>query len=124
MSQQIAYPERAILSQWLHELPAESQDVIVLITGALDLPRLSLETLQGYLDASIRALREGGLLFVQGRPDYLPEIGVYLDRRLTFKYWIAIESQLQTKASGLPTVHAAVLLFTKGGQRFNIRRVR
>lgn len=124
VSQQITYPGRAILLQWLHELPAESQDVIVLITGALDLPRLALETLQGYLDASIRALREGGLLFVQGRPDYLPEIGVYLDRRLTFKYWIAIESQLQTKASGLPTVHAAVLLFTKGGQRFNIRRVR
>ncbi len=124
MFQQISYPGRAILDQWLHELPAESQDVIVLITAALDLPRLSLETLRDYLDVSIRVLREGGLLFVQGRPDYLPEIGVYLDHRLTFKYWIAIESQLQTRVSGLPTVHAAVLLFTKGNQRFNVRRVR
>ena len=124
MSQQIAYPGRAILSQWLHELPAESQDVIVLITGALDLPRLTLETLQDYLDASIRALRDGGLLFIQGRPDYLPEVGVYLDQHLTFKYWIALESQLHAKVSGLPSVHAAVLLFTKGNQRFNVRRVR
>ncbi|MGC8877810.1 MAG: DNA methyltransferase [Anaerolineae bacterium] len=124
MSQQIAYPGRAILSQWLHELPAKSQDVIVLITGALDLPRLTLETLRDYLDASIRALREGGLLFIQGRPDYLPEVGAYLDQHLTFKYWIAIESELHAKVSGLPSVHAAVLLFTKGNQRFNVRRVR
>ncbi|PWH17136.1 MAG: hypothetical protein DDG58_08410 [Ardenticatenia bacterium] len=124
MSQQIAYPGRAILSQWLHELPAESQDVIVLITGALDLPRLALETLRDYLDASIRVLREGGLLFIQGRPDYLPEVGVYLDQHLTFKYWIAIESELHAKVSGLPSVHAAVLLFTKGNRRFNVRRVR
>ncbi|MGQ9502063.1 MAG: DNA methyltransferase [Anaerolineae bacterium] len=124
MSQQIAYPGRAILSQWLHELPADSQDVVVLITAALDLPRLTLETLRDYLDASIRVLREGGLLFVQGRPDYLPEIGVYWDHHLTFKYWIAVESQLQNRVSGLPTVHAAVLLFTKGNRRFNVRRLR
>jgi len=64
------------------------------------------------------------LLFVQGRPDYLPELGVYLDQRLDFKYWIAIESTIQYRESGLPTVHAAVLLFTKGNERFNVKRTR
>jgi hypothetical protein len=70
----------------------------------------------------VRVLKNGGLLFVQGRPDYLPELGVYLDQRLNFKYWIAIESTMQRRDSGLPSVHAAVLLFTKGNERFNVKR--
>ncbi len=77
-----------------------------------------------YLAESVRALRDGGLLFVQGRPDYLPELGVYLDQRLNFKYWIAVESTMQQRGHGLPSVHAAVLLFTKGNDHFNIRRTR
>lgn len=74
------------------------------------------------LEESIRVLRDGGLLFVRGRPESLPEIGVYLDGRLTFKYWIAVESALESRR-GLPSVHAGILLFCKG-KKFDINRVR
>ena len=74
------------------------------------------------LEESIRALKDGGLLFIQGRPESLPEIGVYLDGRLTFKYWIAVESAMKP-TRGLPSVHRGVLLFCKG-TKFDINRVR
>ena len=95
---------------------------------------VNTDRLKAYLDECVRVLKHGGLLFVQGSPDYLPELGVYLDQRLNFKYWIAIESTTQHRdqglpceyfiLQGLPSVHAAVLLFTKGNERFNVRRTR
>jgi site-specific DNA-methyltransferase (adenine-specific) len=71
----------------------------------------------------VRVLRNGGLLFVQGLPEYLPELGVFLDSQLNFKYWIAIESE-ELETNGLPSVHGAVMLFSKGNGRFNIKRTR
>jgi DNA modification methylase len=124
MTQHFAYPSRAMLREWLAQTPSASQDVVVLITGALEDRELTLAGLREYLDGCIRVLRDGGLLFVQGRPEYLPELGVYLDQHLRFKYWIAVESQMLGGGSGLPTVHAGLLLFTKGDARFNVRRVR
>ena len=120
----IIYPNRSDLPRVLAEQPDDSLDFIVLVTGAFH--PLDVPTIEKYLDESIRALRDGGLLFVQGRPEYLPELGVYLDRdrRLHFKYWIAVESELQERPSGLPSTHAAILLFTKGNGRFNIKRTR
>ena len=119
---QITYPDKAILYQTLEETPTNSLDFVVIITGALDSGNTS--GLEAYLAECVRALKDGGLLFVQGRPDYLPNLGVYLDRYLNFKYWIAIESTLQKKEHGLPSVHAATLLFSKGNHRFNIGQVR
>ena len=119
---QIAYPDRANFGQILKEALNNSLDLIVVITAALN--PVKADSLKAYLAECVRALKNGGLLFVQGRPDYLPELGVYLDKHLNFKYWIAIESTMQWKDKGLPSVHAAVLLFTKGNGRFNIRRVR
>ena len=101
-SLQIPYPSRLDFHRALKVSPDGSLDVVVVHTAAL-IP-LGLESLRTCLDESVRALRDGGLLFVQGRPDYLPELGVFLDRRLTFKYWIAVESSLQPQAHGLPTV--------------------
>jgi DNA modification methylase len=118
----IAYPNKANFGRILKETDSNSLNFIVVVTAALD-PRGSDE-LKTYLDECVRVLRNGGLLFVQGRPDYLPELGVYLDLRLDFKYWIAIESTIQYRESGLPSVHAAVLLFTKGNERFNVKRTR
>ncbi len=116
------YPERAILERTLKEAADHSLDFVVIITAALEWNEPGhLKTL---LDECVRALKDGGLLFVQGRPEYLPELGVYLDQRLNFKYWIAIQSTLQPRAIGLPSVHAAVLLFAKGNHRFNINRTR
>jgi len=118
----IAYPDREIFGQTLKEAGDNSLNFIVIVTAALN-PANSGE-LKAYLDECVRVLKNGGLLFVQGRPEYLPELGVYLDQYLNFKYWIAIESQLQHKGAGLPSVHAAVLLFTKGNDRFNVKRTR
>ena len=82
-SLQILYPSRLDFHRALKESPDGSLDVVVVHTAAL-IP-LGLESLPTCLDESVRALRDGGLLFVQGRPEYLPELGVFLDRRLNFK---------------------------------------
>lgn len=119
---QIAYPEKATLRQTLQEAPDNSLDMIVIVTGALEWTDTS--SLQTLMSECVRALKEGGLLFVQGCPDYLPGVGVHLDQRLVFKYWIAVESALQPRDHGLPSVHAAVLLFTKGNHQFRVKRTR
>ena len=116
----IVYPDRNSFNRTLRETDNNSLDFIVVATVALDL-NLNLNLT---LNECVRVLKNGGLLFVQGRPEYLPELGVYLDQYLNFKYWIAVESTIQHRDSGLPSVHAAVLLFTKGNTRFNVRRTR
>lgn len=85
----------------LQEIPSASQDLIVLSTGALiEAPHALSARLWEYLDECTRLLREGGLLFVQGRPDTLPEVGVYLDQRLRFRFvdgggWLARKRDLK-----------------------------
>ncbi|RLC72090.1 MAG: hypothetical protein DRI52_04120 [Chloroflexi bacterium] len=118
----IEYPDRENFGQMLKEAGSNSLDFIVIVTAALN--PLDTSRLKAYLSDCVRVLKNGGLLFVQGRPEYLPELGVYLDQCLNFKYWIAIESTIQYGGSGLPSVHAAVLLFTKGNDRFNVKRTR
>jgi DNA modification methylase len=118
----VIYPARRDFCRTLEEADSNSLNFIVVITAALT-PADSDE-LKAYLGECMRVLKNGGLLFVQGRPEYLPELGVYLDQRLNFKYWIAIESTAQPRDYGLPSVHAAVLLFAKGNERFNVKRTR
>ena len=118
----IIYPEKSNFVQVLKDTPANSLDFMVVVSSAFD--PLNIDKLRIYLSESIRVLKNGGLLFVQGRPDYLPELGVFLDQYLRFKYWIAIESTVQQRKIGLPSVHSAVLLFTNGDGRFNVKRTR
>ncbi len=118
----VRYPESSQLLSSLAEAAPASLDFIVLITGA-DWGPDEAGRWTPYLDAAVRALREGGLLFVQGVPETLPELGVYLDGRLRFKYWIAIESALRLSHRGLPSAHAALLMFAKG-ETFRLSRVR
>ncbi len=113
----IRYLSRDDVLASLAEAPAESLDFVILAAGTDEAGRWIPS-----LDAAVRALREGGLLFVQGIPETLPEIGVYLDHRLRFKYWIAVES-VPRLGGRLPSVHAAVLMFAKG-ETFRISRVR
>ncbi|WP_347242929.1 DNA methyltransferase, partial [Thermogutta sp.] len=101
----------------LAEAPEGSLDFVILSIGTDEATRWI-----PCLNAAIRALRDGGLLFVQGVPENLPDVGVYLDRRLCFKHWIAVESALRP-GGRLPSVHAAILMFTKG-KTFSISRVR
>jgi hypothetical protein len=98
----IVYPDRGSFNRTLKETRNDSLNFIVIATAALN---LNLN-----LDECVRVLKNGGLLFVQGRPEYLPELGVYLDRYLNFKYWIQCQANalsppvlcfLQKDAQGL-----------------------
>lgn len=118
----VEYLTRANLIQGLRQSPNDSADAVIIITGAVT--PFNLDEIRQCLDESVRVLKNKGLLFIQGYPTYLPELGVYLDQRLTFKYWISIKSLEQRKTGGLPSVHATVLLFTKGNNNFQVNRVR
>ncbi|MCA1954865.1 MAG: site-specific DNA-methyltransferase, partial [Anaerolinea sp.] len=107
---------------FLRNLNAGSQDYIILSIGLLQ-RKFSNQEIQVVLDECIRVLRVGGLLFIHGSPEYLPKIGVYLDGRLHFRYWIAVEGKFQERPTGYPTAHMAVLLFHKGNS-FRLNKVR
>jgi len=98
-----------------------SLDFAILVSEAIPAPHQ--RNLTSWLDQVIRVLKPGGLLFLQGTPERLPYLRVFLDQYLTFKYWIAVESAIQYKGTGLPSKHAAILLFTKG-KSFRIQPVR
>lgn len=110
----VEYPTRNELQKTLAETESGVLDFIVIAPGGGDV---------ACLEECVRVLSPGGLLFVHGTPENLPELGVLLDARLQFKYWIAIESERNGK-SRLPSVHGAALLFAKQGPLFNIKRRR
>ncbi|MCS6773369.1 MAG: DNA methyltransferase [Thermoflexales bacterium] len=101
----------------LRSIPESSLDFILLAAGR-DKP----EVWKAHIEGAARALRPGGMLFVQGTPENLPEIGVHAERHLRFKYWIAVESILQ-RTRLLPSSHAGVLMFVKG-DAFRVSKVR
>ncbi len=118
----VSYPKSRDFVSAIRAAEDGSLDFAVIVTVALDSSNSPAWKL--HLDEAIRALRPGGLLFVQGLPDSLPELGVYLDGLLEFRYWIALESTLQSVRPGLPTVHAGLLLFNKPNGRFDVRQAR
>ncbi len=105
----------------LTEQTSSSLDFVWLVTGAFDLSDSA--TMQTYLREAERVLKKGGTLLVQGTPQILPVLGVFIEKLLTFKYWFAIESTTK-ETTGLPTVHAGVMMFTKGTGQFKINQVR
>lgn len=115
-------PPRESFYQTLKQTKSNSLDFVIVVTAALNQAGRSED--MSCLDECVRVLKDGGVLFVQGRPEYLPALGVYLDKYLRFKYWIAIESEILDRDYGLPSAHAAILLFVKGNGRFNIRPTR
>ena len=97
----------------------KSIDFCILSTSALD-----NELAKRCLNECLRIIKDDGLLFVHGLPQVLPTLLEPLMSKLTFKYWIAIESTLVKEESGLPTTHAAVVLFAKHKKYFRIAKVR
>lgn len=96
---------------------ANGYDFAILITGDDGLIQW-----QDALSHVVVSLSFGISLWIQGVPEKLAEIGVYLDDTLRFRYWIAIESVLR-EGTASPSVHGAVAVFMKG-EAFDIREVR
>jgi DNA modification methylase len=117
----ITHLQKIELLKELSKQDSSSLEFVFLVTGALDTS--NKQSMFSLLQESVRVLKNGGVLFIQGMPCVLPEFGVFLEKSLTFKYWFAVEST-PIESSRLPSVHAAVMLFTKGNGRFNVKRVR
>ncbi|MEW6180497.1 MAG: DNA methyltransferase [Chloroflexota bacterium] len=114
-------PDEAHLLEDAQRLASQSLDFALLVSGGLSVE--SWKFIYQILDELTRALKPGGLLFIQGLPLQLPSLGVYLDQRLNFKYWIVLESRLSRLTNGLPSVHSGLLMFVKG-THFEINKVR
>ena len=117
----LSFIEKTKIKEYLSMQDANSLEFVFIATGALE--KNSTKENFSLLDNATRVLKNGGLLFIQGIPQALPELGVFLDKVLKFKYWFAIES-LPVEKPHLNSVHAAVMLFVKGNGRFNIQSVR
>lgn len=117
----ISYIQDIELLEELTRRDSNSLEFVILVTGALHMN--DKQSLFSLLQEAVRVLKDGGLLFIQGVPGVLPELGVFLEKYLTFKYWFAVEST-PLESRRLPSVHAAVMLFTKGNGRFNIKQIR
>ena len=117
----ISYLFHSELLKKLTQQNSNSLDFVILATGGFDTN--DKQSMSLLLQETVRVLKDNGIVFIQGIPKFLPELGVFLEKYLTFKYWLAVKST-PIEISPLPSVHAAVLLFTKGKGRFNINKVR
>ena len=116
---EITYKSATEFPKAFKAVKPESTNLIVLISSVIE-PSL----LRQYLDISMRALKKNGILCLQGRPEQLPELCAPLMKKLVFKYWIAIDSSIINKSTGLPSSHAAVVIFTKQKTGFKAKKVR
>ena len=117
----ISYVNKEEFLIYLKKTPSNSLEFIVFVSAVFE--QTDERLLEEILYQSSRVLNKGGLLFVQGLPNMLPKLGVFLENHLTFKYWFAVES-LPKYEGKLPTVHAGVLLFAKGKSKFNLKKTR
>lgn len=85
-----------------------------------------------WIDESIRILKPGGSLFIYNLPKWSIYYASYLNKRLTFRDWIAINMKFNLPLSGrLYPAHYALLYYIKGekpntfnGQRIPIQTCR
>ncbi|WP_018616362.1 hypothetical protein [Segetibacter koreensis] len=109
-------------------VPKEGQfDAILLKTrfGREDIGRSSISSPADHyiqqtrqlLDKVRPLLKDGGLLFIWGLPNYLPFLGQHLsdnkeDANYLFKYWISVELKASDN-EGLPSSHLGLLMYLK-----------
>jgi hypothetical protein len=79
----ISYVRHIELLAELSRQNSNSLEFIILVTGALD--TCDKQSLFSLLREAARALKNGGILFVQGMPRVLPELGVFLEKQLMCK---------------------------------------
>ncbi len=76
-------------------------------------------------DECCSQLKDGGLIFVYGLPNYLSYIGEYLSNKkqdefsYIFKYWIACEFKAEEIENELPNAHIGLLMYLKSKSKKN-----
>ncbi|RYY48705.1 MAG: site-specific DNA-methyltransferase [Chitinophagaceae bacterium] len=74
-----------------------------------------LKWCEEWLDGCIRVLKHGGSLFIWNIPRWNTYLSDYLNRRLTFKHWIATDIKFSLPIAGkLYPSHYSLLYYTKG----------
>lgn len=116
---EIVYLKQQELLKELSLTTNKSMDFCILSTSLL--PK---ELAERCLSESIRIIKDDGLLLVHGLPQTLPALLEPLMAKLTFKYWIAVESAMIKEGASLPTAHAAVVLFSKQKKYFRLAKAR
>lgn len=77
-----------------------------------------LEFIHQVLDESIRIVNPGGALYLYHIPQWAIRLGSYLDKRMTFRHWIAVSMKSNfARGHFLYPAHYALLYFTKGEPR-------
>jgi len=77
------------------------------------------------IDTCCSHIKDGGLIFIYGLPNYLSFFGEYLSDRkrdefsYLFKYWIACEYRPDELSDGLPTAHIGLLLYLKSKSKLS-----
>jgi site-specific DNA-methyltransferase (adenine-specific) len=70
---------------------------------------------KAWLDESIRVLKPGGAIYVYNIPKWSTYIAAYLNERLNFRHWIAINMKnTYPRGNILYPAHYALLYYTKG----------
>lgn len=125
----IEYLKKSNYLKVLKSLDDQSIDSIVILSFHI-LKSSKENTLKEILNQCVRVLKDTGILLIQGIPRNLPDIVVPLTKSLHFKYWIAIDSKIINDKPGLPfhrilqTSHAALVLFSKSKNSFEINKAR
>lgn len=109
--------------QALRSFPSEFVDSII-VAGSHIFDTAGEGVFEKTLGECTRVLKKTGILFIQGTPQNLPGRIEPLTTSLHFKYWMAIESRILKNKAGLPTAHAAVVVFSKSAKSFKINKVR
>ncbi len=107
----------------LRSFPSEFVDSII-VAGSHILDTGGEGVFEKILSECARVLKKTGVLLIQGRPRNLPGRIEPLMASLNFKYWMAIESCILKSKAGLPSAHAAVVVFSKSAKSFKIGKVR
>lgn len=77
------------------------------------------------IDKCCSKLKDGGLIFIYGLPNYLSFFGEYLSDKkrdefnYLFKYWISCELQAEEVEHQIPTAHIGLLMYLKSKSKKN-----
>lgn len=76
-----------------------------------------LEWCEGWLTECIRLLKPGGALFVWNLPRWNAELAAFLNGRLTFVHWVAVDIKYSLPIQRrLYSSHCSLLTYVKGPQ--------